>query len=96
MPIPPGSPSDGNAWLYITETNPVPGSRAQSNPPPNAPGGETPAGSSGGCSAVNPAIGNQQLAVTVIYNFVPATPLISSLVAGHIVFSLQVVVRTEY
>jgi hypothetical protein len=95
-PIPAGAPSAGTAWLFITEPNPVPGSSVQSNPPPNAPGGETPAAASGGCSAVNPAIGNQQLTVSIVYNFVPATPLISSVVAGHIVFTLQVMVRTEY
>ena len=95
-PIPAGTPSSGTAWLFVTEPNPVAGAAAQANPPINAPGGEIPAGAAGGCSAVNPAIGNQQLAVTVIYNFVPATPLISSLVAGHIIFKLQVMVRTEY
>ena len=95
-PIPSSSPGSGTAWLFITDPNPVPGAAAQAAPPPNAPGGETPAGAGGGCSAVNPAIGNQQLAVTVIYNFVPATPLISSMVAGHIIFRLQVMVRTEY
>jgi len=95
-PIPAGSPSSGTAWLFITEPNPVPGAAVQASPPPNAPGGETPAAAAGGCSAINPAIGNQQLVVTVIYNFVPATPLISSMVAGHILFTLQVAVRTEY
>ncbi|MDQ6919064.1 MAG: pilus assembly protein [Candidatus Dormibacteraeota bacterium] len=95
-PIPSTPPSAGTAWLFITEPNPVAGSAAQLNPPANAPGGETPAGASGGCSAVNPAIGNQQLTVTVIYNYAPVTPLISTLVSGHIVFSLQVMVRTEY
>lgn len=95
-PIPGGTPSAGTAWLFITDPNPMPGSAAQSNPPANAPGGETPAGASGGCSAVNPAIGNQQLAVTVVYNYAPVTPLISTLVSGHIVFTLQVMVRTEY
>jgi TadE-like protein len=98
-PIPAGVPGPGGAWLFVTQPNPVPGSAAQNNPPfttPNAPGGEIPASATGACSAVNPAIGNQELEVTVIYNFVPVTPLINSLVSGHIVFTLQVMTRTEY
>jgi hypothetical protein len=95
-PIPSGAPSAGTAWLFITEPNPVPGASAQTTPPPNAPGGETPAAAAGACSAINPAIGNQQLAATVIYTFVPVTPLIDTLVNGRIVFSLQVLFRTEY
>jgi len=50
----------------------------------------------GPCNLVVPAIDNQVLEVTVIYNFVPVTPLISSLVANHILFTLRVLARTEY
>jgi len=93
-PVPAGRPAAGAAWVFITQPNP-PGN-VDNAPPPNAPGGESPVGAGGPCSAINPAVGYQQLQVTVVYNFVPVTPLISSAVADHIVFVLQVVARTSY
>jgi len=36
------------------------------------------------------------LEVTVVYNYVPVTPLVSSAIANHVLFTLQVLVRTEY
>ena len=93
-PVPSGRPAAGAAWVFISEPNPP--TTVENNPPPNAPGGENTVGSGGPCSAINPAVGNQQLQVTVVYNFVPATPLINNLVADHILFVLQVVSRTAY
>jgi Flp pilus assembly protein TadG len=98
-PIPSTAPPDNVAWIFITELNPTIGAAVQSNPPfttANAPGGEPSAAATGSCSAVNPASGSQQLQVTVEYNYVPVTPLISQLVSGHLVFRLQVTGRTEY
>jgi Flp pilus assembly protein TadG len=93
-PIPGGTPTAGTAWVFITDPNPaVAGELAT---PANAPGGEIPPGPGGACSTVVPAISNQVLEVTVVYNFVPVTPLISAAVANHILFTLKVLVRTEY
>ena len=89
-PIPGGTPPAGTAWVFISEPS---GAAAGSA---NAPGGETPPGPGGACNAVVPAIGNQVLQVTVVYNYVPVTPLISSMIANHILFTLKVLARTEY
>ena len=93
-PIPGGTPAAGAAWVFITDPNPAVAGEAA--PPANAPGGEPPPGVGGPCNLVVPAIDNQVLEVTVTYNFVPVTPLISSLVANHILFTLRVLARTEY
>ncbi|MHB8614252.1 MAG: TadE/TadG family type IV pilus assembly protein, partial [Candidatus Dormibacteraceae bacterium] len=62
-PVTSATPPANAAWLYITE--PAPPATVEANPPPNAPGGEYPASSTGSCSAVNPAGGAQQLQVTL-------------------------------
>ncbi len=93
-PIPGGTPAAGAAWVFITDPNPA--VAGETSPPANAPGGEVPPGAGAPCNPVVPAISNQVLEVTVVYNFVPVTPLISSVVANHILFTLQVLVRTEY
>lgn len=88
------APPDNSAWLYVTEPNPPSG--IETNPPPNAPGGEYPAAASGSCSAVNPASGNQQLQVTVRFNLVLVTPVVSQLTSGRIVITAASIFRTEY
>jgi Flp pilus assembly protein TadG len=93
-PIPGGTPAAGAAWVFITD--PSPAVAGETSPPANAPGGELPPGPGGSCSTVVPAIANQVLEVTVVYNFVPVTPLISAVVGNHLLFTLKVLVRTEY
>jgi Flp pilus assembly protein TadG len=93
-PIPGGIPAAGNAWVFITDPNPA--VAGETAPPANAPGGQAPGSVGAPCSPVVPAIGNQVLEVTVIYNFVPVTPLVSSAIGNHIVFTLRVLARTEY
>ena len=93
-PVTGATPPENAAWLYITEPNP-PGT-VESNPPPNAPGGEYAANASGSCSAVNPAIGNDQLQVTMRFNLVLVTPIVAQATANHIVISAAAVFRTEY
>jgi Flp pilus assembly protein TadG len=97
-PIPSDVPSPGYAWVFTTEPSPGPTPDVSSTA--DAAGGDSPAtaGSVGthSCSAVNPAAGRQVLEVTVEYNFVPVTPLVSSVIGNHVVFTLQVVTRTEY
>ena len=94
-PIPATVPSPGVAWVYTTEPGVVAGGAPEATPSPNAAGGDTPA-ASGSCSAVNPAVGQEMLQVTVVYNFVPVTPLVSNVIGNHVVFTLQVLARTEY
>ena len=76
--------------------HPAPALPGDPSPAANAPGGEIPPGAGAPCTAVTPAVGNRVLEVTVVYNYVPVTPLISSLIANHILFTLQVLARTEY
>jgi len=93
-PISSGTPPANTAWLYITEPNP-PGS-AESNPPMNAPGGEYPALATGSCSAINPASANAPLQVTLRFNLILITPIISQATADHILLSAAAIFRTEY
>jgi|SRR5579864_2653223 len=93
-PVTSATPPADQAWLYVTE--PSPPSTVETAPPPNAPGGEYAAAASGSCSAVNPAAGNQQLQVTVRFNLVLITPVISQLTSGHILITAAAVFRTEY
>jgi Flp pilus assembly protein TadG len=93
-PLPGGTPAAGAAWVFVTDPNPA--VAGETSPPANAPGGQAAAAAAGSCAAITPAVGNQVLEVTVIYSYVPVTPLISSLISNHILFTLQVLARTEY
>src|SRR5487761_246472 len=93
-PITSATPPANAAWLYITEPNPP--ASLESNPPMNAPGGEYPAPATGSCSAVNPASGNVPLQVTLRFNLILITPIISQVTADHIVITAASVFRTEY
>ena len=93
-PISSGIPPANAGWLYVTEASPPSG--VESSPPPNAPGGEFAAAASGSCSAVNPAIGNQQLQVTIRFNLVLVTPIVAQATSNRIVMTATVVYRTEY
>ena len=89
-----GTPPKDTGWVFITE--PSPPASIESSPPANAPGGDTPAAGSGSCSAVNPAVGQSNLQVTIIYNFVPVTPLVRDATAANIVMTARVYFTTEY
>lgn len=93
-PITSATPPANTAWLYVTEPNPP--SASETSPPPNAPGGEYPAASSGSCSAVNPATGNRPLQVTLRFNLVLITPIVAQATANHVVITAAAVFRTEY
>ena len=93
-PVTSALPPANTAWVYVTEPNPPSG--VESNPPMNAPGGEYPALASGSCSAVNPAAGNAPLQVTLRFNLVLITPIISQATADHILLTAAAVFRSEY
>ena len=93
-------PSPGYAWVFTTQPSPGPTPVATASIPDAAGGdsqgtGTTSVGSHT-CSEVNPAAGQEMIEVTVEYNFVPITPIVSSVIGNHIVFTLQVVATTEY
>ena len=94
-PIPSTQPAAGQGWLFTTEPGVAAGGAVEASPPPNAAGGDPPSPATG-CSAVNPAAGRDLLQVTVIYNFVPVTPIVSSVIGNHVLFTLSVQARTEY
>ena len=93
-PVTSATPPANAAYLYVTEPNPP--NTVEVTPPPNAPGGEYPAIANGGCSAVNPAGGNQQLQVTLRLNLVLITPVVAQATANHVVISAAAIFRTEY
>ena len=93
-PVTAAVPPANTAWLYVTEPNP-PG-LVETTPPMNAPGGEFPASATGLCSAINPAAGNAPLQVTLRFNLILITPIISQVTADHILLTAATVYRTEY
>ena len=93
-PISSATPPANSGWVYVTEPNPP--SSVQATPPPNAPGGEYAAAASGSCNAVNPAVGNDQLQVTIRFNLVLITPIVAQVTANRIVMQAAAVFRTEY
>jgi hypothetical protein len=62
----------------------------------NAPGGEYALAAAGSCSAVNPAGNNAQIQVTLRFNLILITPVISQATADHIILRAAAVFRTEY
>jgi Flp pilus assembly protein TadG len=78
-PVTAATPPSNAAWLYITQPNPP--ATVEASPPPNAPGGEYASVAIGGCS-VNPAIGNDQIQVTIRFNPVLITPIVAQATAA--------------
>ena len=95
-PITAARPPAGQGWIFITEPNPPSTVEALSPTLDDSPGGQMWAVSTGSCSATEPAFDHAPLQVTIIYNFVPITPLIQQFFANNIVISAAAVYRTEY
>ena len=93
-PLTTATPPANAAWLYITE--PGPPATVEATPAPNAPGGEYAVSASGGCSAVNPALDNDQLQVTIRFNLVLITPIVAQATANRVVITAAAIFRTEY
>ncbi len=91
-PVTNATPPANTAWVYITEPNPP--STVETSPPPNAPGGENSAVAAGSCSAVNPAIGNVQLQITIRFNLVLITPIVAQATANPVVITAAADYRT--
>jgi len=87
-------PPSNTGWIFITDPS------AGGNPPPTANG---PRGGLGvlpppgpGCYAIQPAVGNEPIKVTLWFNFQPLTPLIQQVVGNQIVITAYAVYRAEY
>ena len=93
-PVTTATPPANAAWLYVTEPNPPP--VIETTPQMNAPGGEYAAAAAGSCSAVNPAGNNAPIQVTLRFNLILITPVISQATANHIILQAAAVFRTEY
>lgn len=94
-------PPANTAWVFITAYPPST-SQESPSPRPNAPGAQGQLSSTttppllSGCDQVNDAAGNAPLQVSIYYNFQPLTPVLSTLLGGHIVISSWAVYQTEY
>lgn len=95
-PITGAVPPANLGWLYITEPDPPSTPEALAPTLEDAPGGQMWAVAAGSCSATNPAYGHAPLQVTIVYNFVPITPLIQQWFTNQIIVKAAAVYRTEY
>ena len=95
-PVTASGPPATQGWIYITEPNPPTTVEILAPSLQNAPGGQMWSNASAGCSATNPAHDHAPLQITIRYNFVPFTPLIQQIAAGHIVISAAAAYKTEY
>jgi hypothetical protein len=95
-PVTSATPPSNQGWLYITEPAPPDTVEQLSAGLEDAPGGQMWAVSNGTCSATNPAHDHADLQITIRYNFVPFTPLIQQVTAGHIVITAAATYATEY
>jgi TadE-like protein len=106
-PIENTAPPPNSGWIYITEPQPGPPwpttVEQLSATLFNAPGGQVAAGAAQSttdatptCSAINPINGHHPLQVSIVYNFVPLTPLIQQVTANHIIITAAAVYKTEY
>jgi Flp pilus assembly protein TadG len=85
-------PPPNTGWIYITDSTTSDGSGT-----PNAPAGGGGSFVPGpGCSTPVPAANNYPLKVTIRYNFVPMTPLLSQAVGNRVILTAYAVYRTEY
>lgn len=82
-------PPANQGWIYITDTS---GSATANNAPGGQPGGTA----YGSCNGAAPASGHVPLRVTLRFNFVPLTPLLSQVLGNRIVLSAYAIYHTEY
>jgi|SRR5579872_1528833 len=101
-PIPSSpQPPANTGYVYVTAYPPY-NYQETPSPRPNAPGAQGQLSSTttpplqAGCDQVNDAAGNTPLQVTIYYNFQPLTPVLSTLLGGHIIISSWAVYQTEY
>ena len=88
----PTLPAMNSGWIFITDPS-TPG-----NGVPNGPRGGlgTYPAPGPGCNAIQPAVGNEPIKVTIWYTFQPVTPIIQQVVGNNIVITAYAVYRAEY
>ena len=86
----PSLPAPNSGWIFITDPT---GSGY-----PNGPRGGlgTYPAPGPGCNAIQPAVGNEPIRITLWYAFQPITPLIQQAVGNNIVISAYAIYRAEY
>ncbi len=96
-PITSSVPPANTGYLYITEAGWPTAIEPLTPNLDNAPGGQTPpVAATATCSATDPASGHVALQVTIVYNFVPFTPLIQKVTGSSIVIKAAAIYKTEY
>ncbi|HEV2414090.1 MAG TPA: TadE family protein [Candidatus Dormibacteraeota bacterium] len=86
----PSLPAPNSGWIFITDPT--------GNGYPNGPRGGlgTYPAPGPGCNAIQPAVGNEPIRITLWYAFQPITPLIQQAVGNNIVISAYAIYRAEY
>lgn len=102
-PIESTVPPPNTGWIYITEQGWPTSVEQLSATLFNAPGGQVAAGAAQSttdatlsCSAIDPINGHKPIQVTIVYNFIPFTPLIQQFTANQIIIKASAVYKTEY
>ena len=83
-------PSPNSGWIFITD----PTGSGYPNGPRGGIGTYPPLVA--GCNAVQDAVGNEAIRVTLWYSFQPITPVIQQVVGNNIVISAYAIYRAEY
>ena len=88
----PTLPAMNSGWIFITDPS------TAGNGVPNGPRGGlgTYPAPGPGCNAIQPAVGNEPIKVTIWYTFQPVTPIIQQVVGNNIVITAYAVYRAEY
>jgi hypothetical protein len=88
----PQLPASNTGWIFITD--PSAGGTGVPNGPRGGLGTYPPPGA--GCNAIQPAVGNEPIKVTLWYTFQPVTPIIQQVVGNNIVITAYAIYRAEY
>lgn len=86
----PSLPAPNSGWIFITD----PSGSGYPNGPRGGLGLYPAPGP--GCNAIQPAVGNEPIRITLWYAFQPITPLIQQAVGNNIVISAYAIYRAEY
>jgi hypothetical protein len=88
----PTLPAMNSGWIFITDPSQA------GNGYPNGPRGGlgTYPAPGPGCNAIQPAVGNEPIKITIWYTFQPITPIIQQVVGNNVVITAYAVYRAEY
>ena len=85
-------PAANTGWIFITDPS------MAGNGFPNGPRGGlgTYPAPGPGCDAIQPAVGNEPIKITLWYAFQPITPIIQQVVGNNVVITAYAIYRAEY